>query len=365
MEDLLQMIRVEQNGGRKGITADKVEIEKEKLGSGAHGTVYRGSLSMKDKKYPVAIKVVEAATKEAVKSIEREMDILLTIRHPNIVCVITLIPQNASKEVWAVLELLDLGSLKRVIAVCAAAASQSDASKEEWKSCAAEMAVCLSASSEGQRFELTMWILLLIAAFSVVDNVATAIGKLFGGFVPGESGAFYRILVQQVKALDYLHSLNIIHGDIKTDNVLVSSKGETKLADFGVARFMQTTLGGTVATATHRARGTYGYMAPEIQRDEPTDKKSDVYSLSMVAYEMLDGRPPFHDKTNPIALMKAVDNGERPVLPPTASPALKDLVETDGIAWREAWLRQGGRDQIQDQEGSIQGVTRADHTRAS
>jgi len=175
------------------------------------------------------------------------------------------------------------------------------------------MAVCLSASSKGQ---------------SVVDYVATAIGKLFGGLMPGESRAFYQILVQQAQALHYLHSLNIIHGDIKTDNILVSSKGETKLADFGVARCMQTTLGGSVATATHRARGTYGYMAPEIQRDQPTDKKSDVYSLSMVAYEMLDGRPPFQDKINPLALIKAVDSGERPVLPPTASPALKDLVES-------------------------------------
>ena len=90
------------------------------------------------------------------------------------------------------------------------------------------------------------------------------------------------------KALEVCHRKNIIHRDIKPQNIFISDNGDFKLGDFGIARTMEKTTGGM------SKKGTYKYMAPEVFRGEHYDSTVDLYSLGIVLFSLLNGnRGPF------------------------------------------------------------------------
>ena len=90
------------------------------------------------------------------------------------------------------------------------------------------------------------------------------------------------------KALELCHRKNIIHRDIKPQNIFISDNGDFKLGDFGIARTMEKT------TAGMSKKGTYKYMAPEVFRGESYDSSVDIYSLGIVLFSLLNGnRGPF------------------------------------------------------------------------
>ncbi len=95
-----------------------------------------------------------------------------------------------------------------------------------------------------------------------------------------------RIFNQLVDALAFSHERGIIHRDIKPDNILVTSQGQVKLTDFGLAKFFDER---EALTQTGQVLGTPGYMAPELYRGEEGSPASDVYSLGLILYEMLFG----------------------------------------------------------------------------
>jgi hypothetical protein len=109
------------------------------------------------------------------------------------------------------------------------------------------------------------------------------------------------VLIQAAEALEYVHGHLIEHRDIKPQNILVCEKGpkaegriQVKLVDFGVARLSPQALGGE-SQMKSEVVGTYAYMSPEATglSEEPVDHRSDIYSLGVVAFEMLAGRLPF------------------------------------------------------------------------
>jgi len=104
-----------------------------------------------------------------------------------------------------------------------------------------------------------------------------------GPLPPHEAG---RVVAQIAAALDAAHEAGVIHCDVKPANVIVDALGAAKLADFGVARAAR-------GPREHELLGTARYIAPErIEGKAPTER-SDVYSLGLVAYELLAGRPAY------------------------------------------------------------------------
>ncbi|HEV7242466.1 MAG TPA: serine/threonine-protein kinase [Thermoanaerobaculia bacterium] len=99
-----------------------------------------------------------------------------------------------------------------------------------------------------------------------------------------------RIATSIAEGLDALHSLNIIHRDIKPGNVLLDTNGDVKLGDFGLARHLEDT---THATSTGAIVGTLAYLSPEQALGTGVDSRSDLYGLGVVMFEMLTGKLPF------------------------------------------------------------------------
>lgn len=114
-----------------------------------------------------------------------------------------------------------------------------------------------------------------------------------------------RITQRIAGALDEAHALNVIHRDLKPGNILFDTHGEAFLTDFGIVKLYeneanQTTLTGSVVL------GTPAYMSPEQALGKPIDRRSDVYSLGAVLYEMLTGIPPYKGPTGISIAMKHV-----------------------------------------------------------
>ncbi|HVH65843.1 MAG TPA: HD domain-containing phosphohydrolase [Candidatus Acidoferrum sp.] len=111
------------------------------------------------------------------------------------------------------------------------------------------------------------------------------------------------ILRQVGNALDYAHSQGVLHRDIKPSNILIRTDGSPVIADFGLAKMVGSMRRRTVSGVV---MGTPEYMSPEQAADEPLSPASDLYSLGVVAYEMLTGRVPFQADTPAATLLSHV-----------------------------------------------------------
>lgn len=108
------------------------------------------------------------------------------------------------------------------------------------------------------------------------------------------------ILKDVARGLAYAHSRGIVHRDIKPDNILLS-RGAATIADFGVAKALGSAREeeeGAALTQAGTSLGTPAYMAPEQAAGQSdVDHRADIYSLGITVYEMLSGKPPFHDRS--------------------------------------------------------------------
>ncbi|HEX7170420.1 MAG TPA: protein kinase, partial [Rubrobacter sp.] len=141
---------------------------------------------------------------------------------------------------------------------------------------------------------------------------------------PLEASEAAALGAQVAEALGAAHDRGMVHRDIKPQNVLLTTRGDAKVADFGIAR-----AGSSVTISkTGSVMGTAGYMSPEQALGEPATPRSDLYSLGVVLYEALTGELPF-TADNPIAVsMKHVTEALRPPreIDPTIPEGMNALI---------------------------------------
>ena len=126
--------------------------------------------------------------------------------------------------------------------------------------------------------------------------------------------------MQIAKALEHAHSRGVVHRDIKPHNVMVLKNGSVKVADFGIARMMS-----KGDTLTKEALGSVHYISPEQAKGGRVDNRSDIYSLGVVMYEMMSGRPPY-EGDSPVSVAIAHINGGA-VLPSALNPNIPGGME--------------------------------------
>lgn len=155
-------------------------------------------------------------------------------------------------------------------------------------------------------------------AFFTQDLVAGV--PLHRAGLPLTSERTIRLVGQLARALDYLHSRGVLHGDVKPSNVLVDlARDHVTLLDFGIARAFGTPERGRVA-------GTFGYLAPEVFGGESLDGRVDLYALGVTLYRLAVGHPPFRGAPTEIVRAQLVEGA--PPLPEGAlPPPLTRLVE--------------------------------------
>jgi eukaryotic-like serine/threonine-protein kinase len=118
-----------------------------------------------------------------------------------------------------------------------------------------------------------------------------------------------RIASQVAAALDYAHGQGLVHRDIKPANIIVGPGDHATLTDFGIAKAAESTR----LTRTGMLVGTPEYMSPEQASGQPVGPASDLYSLGMVAYQMLAGQVPFQGESTPALLHRQVYDQPQPV----------------------------------------------------
>jgi serine/threonine protein kinase len=128
---------------------------------------------------------------------------------------------------------------------------------------------------------------------------------------PERMGRLKDAMLQVCQALAYIHGHGMVHRDLKPSNIMVDEDRQVRLMDFGLAKFLADDAG---LTGDGRMVGTFRYMSPEQILGEPLDARADLYSLGVILYELMTGRPPFDAKTPSALWQQVVEVEPAPIL---------------------------------------------------
>ncbi|CUA67887.1 Kinesin light chain [Rhizoctonia solani] len=156
------------------------------------------------------------------------------------------------------------------------------------------------------------------------------------------------VVIQVVEGLAYLHSVPMVHGDIKAANIFVSKDGIAKIGDFGTSMFQGDQSVGFSSTVNETV-GTFRWMAPEMFRENSAcSREADVYALGMTILEIITGKVPFREYDHDYQVVGAVVRGVTPSCPPEITPASK-LWTLLGKCWDQVARERPTADQILDE----------------
>ena len=130
----------------------------------------------------------------------------------------------------------------------------------------------------------------IVMAYMRGGTLADRIDQSQGGLQDEET---IRLLDLIANGLDYAHSKDIVHRDLKPNNILMDEQNNPYIADFGLAKFTE----GKLELTNTMMTGTAAYMAPEIAQSGKSTKRSDIYALGIILFEMLTGKVPYQGKT--------------------------------------------------------------------
>jgi serine/threonine protein kinase len=171
------------------------------------------------------------------------------------------------------------------------------------------------------------------------------------------AGKVQDIAQQLLRALESIHSLGIVHRDIKPQNIMLRDDGILKILDFGIARPEDE----TVITAPGNIAGTPRYIAPELLGGQEPDARTDLFSVGAVLYELLTGQPAFRGK-NPSQVFRSILHdspaplNEEKILPRVIMRALKKTPEkrfTSAREMREALFEEAGPDEVAEDPTTV------------
>ena len=125
-----------------------------------------------------------------------------------------------------------------------------------------------------------------------------------------QQSSIARLLATVARSVHFAHQHGVLHRDLKPANILLDREGQPHLTDFGLAKILEHDVG---VTRSKDLLGTPTYMSPELAAGKPVTRASDIYSLGVILYELLTGRPPFRADTPMETLRRVTD--EEPTHP--------------------------------------------------
>jgi serine/threonine protein kinase len=174
-------------------------------------------------------------------------------------------------------------------------------------------------------------------------ETGTLAQALRGRPLPVERICEYTIEIGE--ALEYAHARGLLHRDVKPSNVLMDESGNCVLTDFGIAKLVDDS---SNLTATGTLIGTPAYMSPEQGRGQELDRRSDIYSLGVIMYEMATGRVPFSATTPVAVIFKHIQEPLPPIeqVNPSLPTGLVNIINT-ALAKRPEDRFQTARDLVE------------------
>jgi len=159
----------------------------------------------------------------------------------------------------------------------------------------------------GQERDLHYFVMKFLPGFTVADRLKRIRLNLAEPFGVEETR---QLLMQGCKALGHAHKKGLIHRDVKPSNIMISDEGHVTIMDFGIVKATED----ETLTKTGIVFGTPDYMAPEHAQGKPPSAATDVYSLGIVAYEMVSGEQPFRGSTPFSIVLKHVKDPPAPLI---------------------------------------------------